>query len=340
MIMGKLAVLLESFKEKSIVVIGDIMLDEYIFGKVSRISPEAPVPVVDVSLRRYVLGGAANVANNIVALGGKASLVGITGDDETSQMVLKLIEESGINGEGIVVSKGRKTSLKTRIIAHNQQVLRIDNETKTKIGSDVDNLILDKTKSIVLKADAILISDYAKGVVSRKLIQEGIISGKRENTPVLGDPKGTDYEKYKGVTLITPNCMEAQAASGVEILDAESLDRAGRILLAKVDCRAVLITMGEKGMSLYTQDSQPLHIPATTSEVYDVTGAGDTVAGFLALGMAAGMNLETVACLANYAAGLVVRKLGTSTVTIAEMIKFVEEDDRFMKIMENLDQAG
>jgi D-beta-D-heptose 7-phosphate kinase/D-beta-D-heptose 1-phosphate adenosyltransferase len=334
--MGKLAALLERFKGRSVVVVGDIMLDEYIFGKVSRISPEAPVPVVEVGSRRYILGGAANVANNIIAFGGTASLVGVIGDDEAGQTVLDLIKESGLNSQGIVACKDRKTSLKTRIIAHNQQVLRIDNETKMLISSDAGSLILEKTKNMVSEADAVLISDYAKGVISGRLVQDGIIAGVGDNTPIISDPKGSDYGKYKGVTLITPNCQEAQTASGIEILDAESLDRAGKMLLNKVECKAVLITMGEKGMSLYSHDAEPLHISATTSEVYDVTGAGDTVAGFLALGMAVGMNLKITAFLANYAAGLVVRKLGTSTVTLAEMIKSVEEDDQLGKIVDNL----
>lgn len=298
------------------------MVDHFIWGKVSRISPEAPVPVVDVQKDSVMLGGSANVLNTIYAMGGRVYMAGVIGNDDTGKELLRQLKEREIDKAGIVIEKGRPTTLKTRIVAHGQQVVRFDSESKKPIPKTSCDKILAYVKSLRDKIGAIVISDYSKGVVSRELI-DGIRSIIRDSKIFLCvDPKQSDFSIYEGVHVITPNHHEAGRAAGLEFVNGDDLLKLGETLLAKYDFQALLVTRGEEGMSLFERGSRiaHTHFPAQAKEVYDVTGAGDTVIGVLALSLAANANLKEATSLANHAAGIVVGKVGTSTVSREELI--------------------
>ena len=308
--------ILSQFKKKKILVIGDLILDRYIWGKVTRISPEAPVPIVEVTKEDFLLGGASNVANNIVALGGQATIVGVAGNDRAGKILLKILVERGIK---CGISWGlRPTTVKTRVIAHNQQVVRFDREDRNKVGGKILKGLLGYVSGAVPAHDAVIISDYKKGVVSAELIEEVLKYSKPENIFVSVDPKGGHFHYYKNVSLITPNVMEASIASGIEVKDDKSLINAGKSLLEKISCDAVLITRGEYGMSLFEKD-KVVHIPTVARNVYDVTGAGDTVIAAFAIAQAAGASLEQAAVIANHAAGIVVGEVGTAVATLGQL---------------------
>ncbi|MBI5682899.1 MAG: D-glycero-beta-D-manno-heptose-7-phosphate kinase [Deltaproteobacteria bacterium] len=311
--------ILNNFKRKRILVIGDLMLDHFIWGKVSRISPEAPVPVVKVTSENMMLGGAANVANNINSLDGSVFLCGVIGDDEAGRSFVRELNKKGMMADGLIIDRTRPTIIKTRIIAHHQQVVRFDRENDEYLNLDTTNRILDYVKNRIKKVDAMVISDYAKGIVSRELIEE-LVGIARQNKKVIAvDPKVSHFDFYKDVTVITPNNDEASRASGIDIKDDVSLLRAGEVLLNRLGSDAILITRGEHGMSLFEKDGSITHIPTVAKEVYDVTGAGDTVIGSLVLVLAADATLKEAAVIANYAAGIVVGKIGTATVTPEEL---------------------
>ena len=317
---GSLIRIVEKFQGKKILVIGDVMLDEYVWGKVSRISPEAPVPVVEVQSTSSVPGGAANVAANISSLGGKSILIGIVGSDEAGKKLKDFFVNNGVDIEGLTVDQQRPTTVKTRIIAHNQQVVRIDREQRIPI----DSHSLEKLLTCCLKAiedvDAILVSDYAKGITAPLLLQEIVHNARNFGKPIIVDPKGLDFSKYKGVTVITPNQTEASVASGKEIANEDELIEVGKNFLNQLACRAVLITRGDRGMSLLEDSGKITHLPTMSREVYDVTGAGDTVAATFTLGYTTGAELVDCAKLSNYSAKIVVGRVGTSTVTKDELI--------------------
>lgn len=314
--------LLKKFPETSILVIGDLMVDRYIMGRVNRISPEAPVPVVEVLEESLLLGGAANVANNISSLGGKVFVAGTVGRDEMGRILIHKFREKGIDTEGIIVEGDRPTIVKTRIIAHNQQVVRFDKEVKSDISQSTLSLIFEYVKNLLPEINAIILSDYCKGVITRSLIEE-LLKLTKSKVFIAVDPKVGHFDYYKGVSFITPNINEASFSSGIEITDEETLTKAGGILLKKLQCEAVLITRGEDGMSLFEGNGRVTYIPTFARKVYDVTGAGDTVIAAFTLCYSAGADMKDAAIFANHAAGIVVGELGTAVVTPKDIIKSI-----------------
>jgi D-beta-D-heptose 7-phosphate kinase/D-beta-D-heptose 1-phosphate adenosyltransferase len=306
--------LFKKFSKTGILVIGDLIVDQYIWGKVKRISPEAPVPVVEVSEENLLLGGATNVAHNILSLGGKVFITGVIGRDDMGRLLIHKLREKGVQTDGIIVEQDRPTIVKTRIIAHNQQVVRFDKETKTEIGKSTISLILEYAQSCLPEVKAIIISDYSKGVITKNLIKE-LLKLTNAKIFIAVDPKIGHFDYYNGVSFITPNIDEASYGSGVNIVDEKTLTKAGETLLKKLKCEAILITRGDKGMSLFEKNGKVTHIPTFAREVYDVTGAGDTVIATFTLCHSAGAKLKEAAIFANHAAGVVVGEVGTAVVT-------------------------
>ncbi|MBM4141019.1 MAG: D-glycero-beta-D-manno-heptose-7-phosphate kinase [Nitrospira sp.] len=324
--------ILRELKKKKILVIGDLILDRYIRGRVNRISPEAPVPIVEVTDEDFFLGGASNVAHNVIALGGHSTIVGVTGNDRAGEVLMNILEEKRIQCGGVFQSS-RPTTVKTRVIAHNQQVVRFDKEDRAKIDGKFFRGLLEYIRKVIPDHDAVIISDYKKGIVSSELVREVLKNSRTENIFVSVDPKIGHFHFYKNVSLITPNIHEASVASGIEIKDENSLINAGRALLRKVSCNAALITRGEHGMSLF-EKNKVSHIPTVARNVYDVTGAGDTVIATFTLAYAAGANMEEAAIIANHAAGIVVSELGTAVVTPDQLRKSLGVN-RKLKIRES-----
>jgi D-glycero-beta-D-manno-heptose-7-phosphate kinase len=319
--------IIQKFSEVRILVIGDMMMDRFVWGKVSRISPEAPVPIVVVEDETFLLGGAANVGNNIQSLGGKVSLCGVIGDDELGEKILKELSGKGIDRHGVFVEAGRQTTVKTRVIAHHhpyhQQLVRIDRETTHHPKSSILRNLSDYLAEDLSHFHGVVISDYGKGLLTRTLIQTIIQGAKKERRFVMVDPKPKNFSFYQGATVVTPNAKEASEASGIPIIDQSSLKKAGKVLLNKLECEALVITRGEEGMTIFKPDQEPLNVATVARDVYDVTGAGDTVIGTMALARGAGASIEVAARLANYAAGIVVGKIGTATVNRDELAKAI-----------------
>jgi D-beta-D-heptose 7-phosphate kinase/D-beta-D-heptose 1-phosphate adenosyltransferase len=311
------------FEGKRIVVLGDVMLDEFIWGRVRRISPEAPVPVVEVERQTLALGGAGNVVSNLVALGASAAPLGIVGDDLDAERLRSAFQKLGVSTDGLVVDGARPTTLKMRIIAHSQQVVRADRESRAVIPEEIEDQLVARFLEQIEMADAVVVSDYNKGLLTKRLLARTLDPARERELVVCLDPKMRSFISYQPVTVITPNNQEAAEAAGVAIEDENSLVEAGRKLLDSINCRAVLITRGEEGMTLFTDGGEVTHIPTVAREVYDVTGAGDTVIATLALALAAGASLVEAAVLANHAAGVVVGKVGTATVTREELLATV-----------------
>ncbi len=316
----RLTAYVDRFSAARVLVVGDIVLDHYIWGKVSRISPEAPVPVVNVTRESLLLGGATNVVNNIHSLGGLVSVCGVIGQDAAGKQLLHLLHEQGIRTEGLIVDSARPTTIKTRVIAHSQQVVRFDRETKERIGRDTHRRIFDYVgKQLSEGLDAIVLSDYCKGVVTSGLVRDIVRLAKKHRVIVTVDPKVSHFGMYSGVTILTPNITEASIGSKIEIDNEQSLLKAGKLLLKRLKCDAVLITRGEQGMSLFDHIGRVTHIPTVAREVFDVTGAGDTVISTLTLAMASGASMVDAARISNYAAGIVVGVVGTSIVKPEEL---------------------
>ncbi len=316
----RLKACIDRFPKTRILVVGDIVLDHYIWGKVFRISPEAPVPVVNVTKENLLLGGATNVVQNIHALGGSVSVCGVIGRDQAGSQVLQLLRNQSIPTDGILEDANRPTTIKTRVIAHNQQVVRFDRETKDRIGKDIHHRIFDHVKQrIAAGLDAILLSDYCKGVVTSELVQDIVKIARKNGVIVSVDPKVSHFNMYRGVTILTPNANEASLGSKIDIVDDESLLRAGAMLLKRLNCVAVLITRGELGMSLFEHGKKVIHIPTVAREVFDVTGAGDTVIAALTMAMASGASVVDAARISNFAAGIVVGIVGTAVVRPDEL---------------------
>ena len=314
----------ESFFERAasvrVLVIGDLMLDEYLWGKAERISPEAPVQVVEVVREDLRLGGAGNVVHNLAALGAKVSICSVIGDDENGVLLRRAFQAKGVDLAGLFDDPDRRTSKKTRVIAAHQQIVRIDRETSSPIGALCEEAMLAYLEASCRSFDVIVVSDYLKGVLTPDILSAVCQAGRRLAIPVVVDPKGDDYGKYRGATLLTPNRKEAEIASGVAITDLETLEKAAAGLLSRLDLDALLITRSEAGMSLFRQQGEAVHIPTVAREVFDVTGAGDTVISVLSLGLACGLALPEAAWVANVAAGIAVGKLGTSTVSPQEIV--------------------
>lgn len=309
------------FPETKILVIGDIIIDHFIWGSVSRISPEAPVPIVNVTKENLLLGGAANVLNNIYALGGKATICGLIGQDFMGDHLLELLDELGSPTNGIVRTAERPTTKKTRIIAQHQQVVRFDREKSGDLQQEALDSLLDFIDKNISSFQAVIISDYSKGVVGAKLMSSLLAKLKNSpDIPIIVDPKPKNIERFSNTTLLTPNSHEAELMSGIEITDEESLSKAAHIIQERLQVDALLITRGEAGMALFEKGHAPFLIPTVAKEVFDVTGAGDTVIASLALAKAAGLSFEEAATVANLAAGIVVGKLGTATTSREEII--------------------
>ena len=312
------------FQSANILVIGDIIVDHFIWGSVSRISPEAPVPVVNVTKENLLLGGAANVLHNIYALGGKATLCGIIGDDPMGDHLAKLLAELPSPLDGIIRANSRPTTVKTRIIAQNQQVVRFDREESSPLPDVKIKKLTDFIDANIDKYQAIIISDYNKGIISPQFMDHLRKKTSGNHTiPVIVDPKPGQPERFRGATLLTPNNHEAELLSDIKITDEQSLKEAAKQIMEKLDLEAILITRGEAGMTLKVKGKPFVTIPTVAKEVYDVTGAGDTVIATLALGLACRLTLAEAATLANYAAGIVVGKVGTATTTTNELLEVI-----------------
>lgn len=314
---------LQRFPQASLLVIGDLILDHYVMGRVSRISPEAPVPVVHVESETLRLGGAANVFNNILALGGKADLCGVIGADESGLLLLKELGKSRSGRGGVIIDHDRPTTRKSRVIAHNQQIVRYDMEGRQELKGTLQKRLLRYVESRIRELSCIVVSDYAKGVVSAALMTELTRMAALRKIPIIVDPKVEHFSYYKGVTVMTPNHLEATQAAGLHGDDDQTINQAGAVIRQRLGCQSVLITRGEKGMSLYEGEGTSWHLPTQARQVYDVTGAGDTVIGTLALALATGASMREAATLANHAAGIVVGMVGTATVSPKQLLEAV-----------------
>ncbi|MBU0957258.1 MAG: D-glycero-beta-D-manno-heptose-7-phosphate kinase [Nanoarchaeota archaeon] len=310
--------IMDKFKDKKIIVIGDIMLDKYIFGKVERISPEAPIQVVNVTEESYTPGGASNVANNIYSLSGDSLMVGVIGEDQISEILLEELKKRNVNIDGIFKDSKKPTTQKVRIIAQSQQLLRIDYENTTHIDKETESKIINFIKKNSQDVDAIIIADYAKGVITKNIADE--IKKINHNKIIVVDPKPEHRDFYKGVSLIIPNLKEAR-----EMTNKEDIEDIGKELVEKLDC-SVLITTGEKGISLFEKNGNITNVPTKAKKVFDVSGAGDTALAALTLALVSGASIKEAAILSNHAAGIVVGKVGTSTVSINEIKEDLEKE--------------
>src|SRR6266545_3460883 len=315
---------LQQLRERNIVVLGDVMLDEFIWGDVVRISPEAPVPVVDIKRESTHLGGAANVLANLLALGANACVVGVIGKDFAGERILSSMrEKSALQTDDLLIADGsRPTTTKTRIIAHNQMVVRADREQRAPVNGEIEARIIAAVKSVIQKAHALIVSDYDKGVITPRVLAEVLPEAYRR-MPVLIDPKLRNFDAYRPATLVTPNHNEALRVTNLEEDSDGVLQRAAKEIRARLGCDAVLITRGERGMMLVEGNRDPVFVATAAREVYDVTGAGDTVIAMLGAAMAAGASLSEAAVLANHAAGIVVGKLGTATASAQEILNTI-----------------
>ena len=310
---------IDKFSSCRILVVGDVIMDEFLWGRVERISPEAPVPVVQVEEESLVLGGAGNVVNNIISLGGQALLCGVVGDDAMGRELVHMLEKMNSPSHGLVVEDRRPTTIKTRVVAHSQQVVRVDREESEPVTEASIERIITTVKEQTGSIDAIVVSDYGKGVVTRSLM-DGLRSLGQDGQPILAvDPTVRNLALYKDVTLITPNNYEAQQMSGIHIEDDQSLRRAGAQLLEELGCQTVLITQGDKGMTLVEGNGETTQIPTVARKVFDVSGAGDTVIAAFTLALAADLTPTEAALLSNMAAGIVVGDVGTAAVAASRL---------------------
>ena len=321
----ELTAALTKFIGTRILVIGDLMLDEYLWGHVERISQEAPVQVVDVIKEECLLGGAGNVIKNLVSLGAKVYISSVVDEKETGKLILNELKKFGVVVEGVFKEPTKISSRKTRVLSFDkhQQILRIDRETNYSISQKNEENILSYVKSNINSCEVVILSDYMKGVLTDNLLKDIINFANASKKPVIIDPKGKDFTKYKNATLITPNKKEAESVLDMRILDEAALRIAGKKLLSKFNTEAILITLGKDGMTLIEKDNLITHIPVEEKEVYDITGAGDTVISVVGLGIASGLALKKAIEIANIAAGIVVGKIGTAAVTIQEIIDYM-----------------
>jgi len=315
--------LVRAMRRVRVLVVGDVMLDEFVWGKVSRISPEAPVPVVQVTGQSFHVGGAGNVARNIRSLGGRAVLAGVIGRDGAAGRIMEDLSAAGVT-TSLTRDQARPTTLKTRIIAHHQQIVRADREDADPLVGGLEADVLEHVARWSASSDAIVVSDYQKGVVTPRLMRTVESLARRRGIPVLVDPKVPHLRLYRGASVITPNQLEAEQATARRIRTAADLARAGRRLLSRLACRAVLLTRGEHGMSLFEKGQRLFHVPTAAREVFDVTGAGDTVIAAFTLALCAGAAMKEAAVLANHAAGIAVGKLGTAVVEPDELLAAVD----------------
>jgi rfaE bifunctional protein kinase chain/domain len=319
--------ILADFPRQRILVVGDVMLDRFLWGKVSRISPEAPVPVVEINRESLFPGGAANVARNLRALGSSVSILGVLGDDDTGEDLRELLDQQGVNTDGLVVDPNRPTTLKTRIVAHGQQVVRFDREQRGDLPPQIERKVLEHFESRLENVSAVIFEDYAKGLLSQRLLNAMQRLAHQAHKITAADPNSRSRIRYSGLTAVTPNRSEAFAAAGLphvepaeDVLHDEALLRVGQTLLRMWKPRNLLVTLGEHGMCLFRPDKKPHHIPTVAQEVFDVSGAGDTVIATLVLALAAKADAVDAAEISNHAAGVVVGKVGTATCSPDELI--------------------
>ncbi len=305
---------------RRILILGDVMLDEFIWGRVARISPEAPVPVVEVTGQSFHLGGAGNVAANVRSLGGEPVLAAVVGADEAGGRIEEALAVTGIASCLERAGSGRPTTVKTRVVAHNQQVVRTDREDTSDVDRETEAAIVKTLRRELPTCEALVISDYQKGTVTASLLRKILPLARRRGVPVFVDPKPRHFLRYRGVALVTPNQAETELATGVSLGDDDALASAGRRILSQLKCGAALVTRGEHGMSLFERGRSPVHVSASAREVFDVTGAGDSVIATMALAVVAGATLPEAAVLANCAAGVVVGKVGTTQATPDEVL--------------------
>lgn len=319
--------ILKTLEDRYVLVLGDVMLDEFVWGDVTRISPEAPVPVVDVRRESVHLGGAANVLANLVALGSRGSVVGVVGKDGAGERLQTELRGLGSQDGCLIVDDSRRSTTKTRIIAHSQLVVRADRESRVPVTSKIEDQIIACLKEALKQADAFVVSDYDKGVVTPRILRE-ILPLAYEQVPVLIDPKLRNFNEYRPATLVTPNHLEALRMSDSEDHSDDGSHTAAKIIREQLGCDAVLITRGDRGMMLLEGDGGPVYVETAAREVYDVTGAGDTVIAALACALACGATMVEAASFANRAAGIVVGKVGTATANADELLASFATDER------------
>ncbi len=330
-----------AFEQRRILVVGDLMLDEYLRGRVERISPEAPVPVFRLEQADFRPGGAANAARNLAALGAKVALAGVVGADEEGRKLIAALDALGIDRRAVLIDPKRPTVRKSRVLAGGQQLLRIDREGTESLPEALWKELLGRTKSVFDDSEAILLSDYGKGVAVPELCAELASRARKHVKPAVADPKGRDFSKYAGFTLLTPNRVEASLASGVDTADEPGLFAAGACLLAAVEVEHVLVTCGAEGMVLFTRGEKPRRFPTRSRQVFDVSGAGDTAAAALTLALASGFPLSQAVEIANAAAGVVVGKIGTATVNREELaVELCEKADAAARKRKSLEELS
>jgi rfaE bifunctional protein kinase chain/domain len=313
--------ILRAIQKQRILIVGDVMLDQYLWGAVHRISPEAPVPVVEIASESVRLGGAANVANNIRSLGATPLLVGVIGADDNGKRLATELEKQHIPSHGLILDRTRPTTIKTRVIAHHQHVLRTDRESKAVVGRHIEKQIIEILRGSISDIDAILIQDYNKGTVSKSIITEITGMAKRRKKILTVDPKKDHFFDFTGVTVFKPNEREVERALGIVIDSDGKLEKAGTRLLKRLRCSNVLITRGDRGMVLFEKNGQVTYVPTRAKEVYDVSGAGDTTIGTLTSSLAAGASITEAATIANYAAGLVCGEVGIVPITQEKLLQ-------------------
>ena len=319
---------ISKFNKAKVLIVGDLILDEFIWGNVSRISPEAPVPVVWVDRENFMPGGASNVAANMRSLGGEVYLAGVVGNDSRGEVLQGLLRKKGVHCEGVIADPARPTTQKTRIIAHRQQVVRIDRELVKPISDTVLNEIRTYIRETLPRVDALIIEDYGKGVIVPGLVRDAVKVAKKHNKIITVDPKETHFSYYRGVTTLTPNHHEASAAVGFKIKDDATLEKAGQTLLKKLKSESFIITRGENGMAIFQPKKKTVTIPTVAREVFDVSGAGDTVISALTLSLAVGADILEAAHISNCAAGIVVGKVGVAVTNRDELLRGIQEQAR------------
>jgi D-glycero-beta-D-manno-heptose-7-phosphate kinase len=324
----RLRKILAKFPRQRILVVGDVMLDQFLWGKVSRISPEAPVPVVEITRESFFPGGAANVARNLRALESSVGILGVTGDDDAGTELRGILDQQGVDTKGLIADPNRPTTVKTRIVAHHQQMVRFDREKCLDLSPALERKVMEYFESCLKNVSAVIFEDYAKGVLSQKLLNILQRRARHARKITAADPNSRQRLRYAGLTAVTPNRAEAFAAAGLpyvepsdEVLRDETLLRVGQKLLRTWKPRNLLITLGEHGMCLFRPGKKPHHIPTVAQEVFDVSGAGDTVIATLVLALAAGADPIEAAEISNHAAGIVVGKVGTATCSADELVE-------------------
>ena len=312
------------FAQKKILVIGDLMLDHYLWGQVERISPEAPVPIVDIVREEYRLGGAANVVNNILSLGAQPVVIGVVGDDNFSQTITQIFADKGASSEFVVSDKSRSTTVKSRLFASGQQIMRYDIESCADISPDIENEVIEKIDIAIESADALILEDYNKGLLTDKTIKHSIAAANKRNIPITVDPKYHRFFHYRDCTVFKPNFAELQKNLNIHITNDTELHKAANDLLARIACKYLLVTLGERGLKIFSSDGNIIHIPTFAREVFDVSGAGDTVISVITLCLSVGLDIETSAIIANHAAGAVCGKRGIHPANVEDILVSIQ----------------